>query len=136
MSDSKGKQVRQHIIEVAGLAAEMPMLIREHPTIRERSACLEVDLSGYVERGAKQLAVGAGFTVETALVGVDVAGFYALIDLLGYKVVGQSARKKGNDFIDEMRVTSKQGSGPTVAVFNLVPSERVPERGENQASCG
>jgi hypothetical protein len=80
-------------------------------------------LLALVEQGCRQIVDWRGISPETPLQGLGINGFYRLIEVFHFKVVGQSATFGDDDSVMD-KMTIKHGvTGEEITLYNLVKKE-------------
>jgi hypothetical protein len=72
-----------------------------------------------VRSGLEQILAGAGQKREKALRGIGICAFYALVDVLRFRVIMQGAEFGDDDILDTMTLEQPL-TGKKVTMFNLV----------------
>ena len=72
-----------------------------------------------IRSGLEQILAGAGQKREQPLRGIGICAFYALMSIIGLKVVSQAAEFGEDDVLDTMTL-EQHITGKQVIIFNLV----------------
>jgi hypothetical protein len=92
---------------------------RSQDSLGRPSAGLDEALLDALRSGCAQLVAGRGLAPETPLQELSVAGCYALLETLHFKVVGRQTQRTDRTFLDELRC-EHQVSGFRGSLFNRV----------------
>jgi len=77
-------------------------------------------LLALVEQGCRQIVDWRGISPERPLQGLGIKGFYRLIEVFHFKVIGQSATFLANGSVMDKMTIKHSVTGEEITLFNLV----------------
>ena len=118
-ADSGYEYIRTKAIRFLEVGADK---YREKDALKRPSVTLSKKELELLMSGCRQVAEYKGLTEETAFEEFGVAGFYRLIELFHYTVIGQEVSRKGRQWLlDKMQVEHIM-TGQKMVLYNKVKS--------------